>query len=172
MNDIPHLNIDDLYEKKKEVDINRVKLYNKLLTKIHSKIKTSARQRVDNEFCHYVMPEILIGYPNYNFQECLMYILSNLQDDGFLTKYVHPNLILISWRHWVPQYVRDEIKKKTGKIIDKFGKEIKEQTNTPGKNVRFEKTNTDTKKDFNSGYKPSGKFIYANDVLSTIKEIL
>ena len=137
MNDIPHLNIDDLYEKKKEVDINRVKLYNKLLTKIHSKIKTSARQRVDNEFCHYVMPEILIGYPNYNFQECLMYILSNLQDDGFLTKYVHPNLILISWRHWVPQYVRDEIKKKTGKIIDKFGKEIKEQTNIPGKKRSF-----------------------------------
>ena len=172
MNDIPHLNIDDLYEKKKEVDINRVKLYNKLLTKIHSKIKTSARQRVDNEFCHYVMPEILIGYPNYNFQECLMYILSNLQDDGFLTKYVHPNLILISWRHWVPQYVRDEIKKKTGKTIDKFGKEIKQKTNTTGKNVSFEKTNTDTKKDFNSGYKPSSKFIYANDVLSTIKEIL
>ena len=32
----------------------------------------------------------------------------------------------------------DEIKKKTGKTIDKFGKEIKEQTNTPGKNVHFE----------------------------------
>ena len=172
MNDVPHLNIDELYEKKKEGDVNRVRLYNKLLTKIHSKIKTSARQRVDNEFCHYVMPEILIGYPNYNFQECLMYVLSNLQDDGFLTKYVHPNLILISWRHWVPQYVRDEIKKKTGKIIDKFGKEIKEQTNIPGKNVRFEKTKDNNKKEFNSGYKPSGKFIYGNDVLSTIKEIL
>lgn len=44
MNDIPRLNIDELYEKKKEVDINRVKIYNKLLTKIHNKIKTSARQ--------------------------------------------------------------------------------------------------------------------------------
>ena len=55
---------------------------------------------------------------------------------------------------------------------NKFGKEIKEQTNIPGKNVRFEKTKDNNKKEFNSGYKPSGKFIYGNDVLSTIKEIL
>ena len=31
MTEIPHLNIDELYEKKKEVDTNRVMLYNKLL---------------------------------------------------------------------------------------------------------------------------------------------
>ena len=172
MNDVPHLNIDELYEKKKVVDVNRVNIYNKLLVKIHGKIKTSARQRVDNEFCYYIMPEILIGYPNYNFQECLMYVLSNLQDDGFLTKYVHPNLILISWRHWVPQYVRDEIKKKTGKTIDKFGKEVTEKSNVPDKHVRFEKKNDKNQSEFNKGYKPSGKFIYGNDVLSTIKEIL
>ena len=91
MNEVPHLNIDELYEKKKEVDVNRVNIYNKLLLKIHAKIKTSSRQQVQNEFCYYVMPEVLIGYPNYNFEECLMYVLSSLQDDGFLTKYVHPN---------------------------------------------------------------------------------
>ena len=115
MTEIPHLNIDELYEKKKEVDTNRVMLYNKLLTKVHQKIKISSRQRYDNEFCYFVMPEILIGYPNYNFQECLLYILNQLQEDGFLTKYVHPNLILISWRHWIPQHVREEIKKKNRK---------------------------------------------------------
>ena len=171
MSDVPHLNIDELYEKKKEVDLNRVNLYNKLLMKIHSKIKTSSRQRSDNEFCYYVMPEILIGYPNYNFQECLMYVLSNLQDDGFLTKYVHPNLILISWRHWIPRYVRDEIKKKTGKIIDKFGKEMNEKI--PEKHVHFQKEkNKKTPKMFNKEFKPSGKFIYGDDILSNIKEIL
>ena len=69
MNDIPHLNIDELYERKKEIDVQRVSIYNKLLSKIHAKIKISSRQHIDNEFCYYVMPEILIGYPNYNFQE-------------------------------------------------------------------------------------------------------
>jgi len=174
MEEIPHLNIDELYEKKKEVDVNRVNIYNKLLLKIHGKIKTSSRQRVDNEFCHYVMPEILVGYPNYNFQECLMYVLSNLQDDGFLTKYVHPNLILISWRHWVPQYVRDEIKKKTGKTIDKFGKEITDTALKvePEKKVRFSDKKQKTEQMFNKEYKPSGKFIYGKELLSTIRDTL
>lgn len=174
MNDIPHLNIDELYEKKKEVDINRVNIYNKLLLKIHNKIKLSSRQRVDNEFCYYVMPEILIGYPNYNFQECLMYVLSCLEDDGFLTKYVHPNLILISWRHWIPQYVRDEIKKKSGKTVDKFGNEIETSSVNDKKyerKVTF-KEDKSKKESFNKEFKPSGKFIYGNDVLKTIHQIL
>ena len=173
MNEAPHLNIDELYEKKKETGINRVNIYNKLLKKIHNKIKVSARQHIDNEFCYYVMPEVLIGHPNYNFQECLLYIINCLQDDGFLTKYVHPNLILISWRHWIPQYVRDEIKKRTGKSIDKFGNEIKTTQSLSNTKVTFkEKINKNEKNNFNSGFKPSGKFIYGNDVLSTIKEIL
>ena len=71
MSDIPHLNIDELYERKKETDTQRVNIYNKLLAKIHNKIKLSSRLRVEDEFCSYVMPEILIGYPNYNFQECI-----------------------------------------------------------------------------------------------------
>lgn len=176
MSDIPHLNIDELYEKKKETDINRVNIYNKLLLKIHNKIKLSSRQRVDNEFCYFIMPEILIGYPNYNFQECLIYVLSCLEDDGFLTKYVHPNLILISWRHWVPQYVRDEIKKKTGKTIDKFGNEIENsiiEDNKLDRKVKFnENSIKKNDKTYNKGFKPSGKFIYGNDIMNTINEVL
>ena len=173
MSDIPHLNIDELYERKKELDVQRVSIYNKLLHKIHNKIKISSRQNVDNEFCYYVMPEILIGFPNYNFQECLIYVTSCLQDDGFLTKYVHPNLILISWRHWIPQYVREEIKKKTGKTIDKFGNEvITEQLFIANKKVHFEKEENKETKKINKSYKPSGKFIYGQDILSTIKDTL
>ena len=176
MTDIPHLNIDELYERKKEVDTNRVILYNRLLTKIHHKIKISSRQRCDNEFCYFIMPEILIGFPNYNFEECLMYVISNLQDDGFLTKYVHPNLILISWRHWIPFHVREEIKKKTGKTVDKFGKEmaetsLKTSNDKKDKKVHFG-SGTKEAPIFNKTFKPSGKFIYGDDVLSTIKEVL
>jgi hypothetical protein len=28
---------------------------------------------------------------------------------------------MISWNHWVPSYVRDEIKKKTGKQVNCYG---------------------------------------------------
>jgi len=141
--DVPRLNIEDLYETKKKIDLNRVEIYNKLLSKIHSKIKIASRQRIQNNFCSYLMPEILIGYPNYNFSECLNYIIDKLELDNFLCKYIHPNLLLISWNHWVPSYVREQIKKKTGVSIDSYGNEIKEKTTvTFNKDIKEEtKTN-------------------------------
>ena len=73
MNNVPRLNIDELYETKQKSDLQKVNIFNKLLEKIHYRIKVASRQRKNNEFCYYVMPEVLIGYPNYDFQECLLY---------------------------------------------------------------------------------------------------
>ena len=119
--DIPRINIDELYETKKKNNLTRVDIYNKLLIKIHNRIKLSSRIKTNENFCTYIMPEVLIGYPNYNLEECLVFIIDKLQTDGFLTRYVHPNLLMISWNHWVPSYVRDEIKKKTGKEVNCYG---------------------------------------------------
>ena len=38
---------------------------------------------------------------------------NKLKENGFNIRYTHPNLLFISWKHWIPQYVRTEIKKKT-----------------------------------------------------------
>ena len=119
--DIPRINIDDLYETKKKNNLTRLDIYNKLLIKVHNRIKTASRLKNNENFCTYIMPEVLIGYPNYNLEECLVYIIDKLQIDGFLTRYVHPNLLMISWNHWVPGYVRDEIKKKTGTQVNCYG---------------------------------------------------
>ena len=119
--DIPRINIDELYETKKKNNLTRLDIYNKLLIKIHNRIKTASRIKTNENFCTFIMPEVLIGYPNYNLEECLVFIIDKLQTDGFLTRYVHPNLLMISWNHWVPSYVREEIKKKTGKHINCYG---------------------------------------------------
>ena len=125
--DIPRINIDELYESKKKNNLTRIDIYNKLLLKIHNRIKISSRIKTNENFCTYIMPEVLIGYPNYNLEECLLFIIDKLQIDGFLTRYIHPNLLMISWNHWVPSYVRDEIKKKTGKEVNCYG-EIENKT--------------------------------------------
>lgn len=176
MEETPHLDIDELYETKQKLDINRVNMYNKLISRIHHKIKIASKQRLNNQFCYFVMPEILIGYPNYDFNECLLYVINSLENDGFLVKYIHPNLILISWNHWIPEYVRNEIKSKTGKIIDKFGNVKEDKTRQqqnmaeePKKKVSFHE---DKKKNVNEKYVPSGKFIYNNDLLDTIRNIV
>ena len=162
--DDTHINIDELYEHKKKNDLNRLDIYNKLLLKIHSKIKIASRLRNSENFCSYIMPEVLIGYPNYNLSDCLVFIIDRLQKDGFLTRYIHPNLLFISWNHWIPGYVRDEYKKKTGISIDCYGEPINKDKNT----VKFDAKDTKIM----NNLKLQNKFVYDDDLFSSIKDKL
>ena len=91
------INLDELYEKKKQYDLNKLELYNKLLNRIHVKIKTTSRQKIDEQFCWYVVPEIIIGVPKYDQGACIAYLLNKLKDNGFSVKYYHPNTLFICW---------------------------------------------------------------------------
>ena len=69
------INIDELYEKKKKYDLNKLELYNKLLNRIHVRIKTVSRQKIDECFCWFVVPEIMIGVPKYDQGACIAYLI-------------------------------------------------------------------------------------------------
>ena len=45
------INLDDLYEKKREHDLSKLNIFNKLLGRIHNKIKLTARQNHTEQFC-------------------------------------------------------------------------------------------------------------------------
>ena len=90
------------------------------------KIKITARQKVDVNFCWYVIPEIMLGVASYDRATCISYILEELTSNGFVVRYTHPNLIFVSWKHYIPTYVRNEFKKKTGLVIDEHGNRIQE----------------------------------------------
>jgi hypothetical protein len=182
------INLDDLFEKKREVAENKLNLYNKILNRIHNKIKITSRQNQGKEqFCWYLIPEIMIGVSRYNVEECTGYILNKLRENDFVVKYTNPNLIFISWQHWVPGYVRQEYKKQTGQAIDGFGNFINNNKNTiensksnepndpnslliSNNNDKKLKINKEKNTDFNSvkSYKPTG--IYNNDILQKIQD--
>lgn len=115
------ININDLYEKKRERDFQQLKIFNKMLRRIHSKIQVTSRQKNAEKICWFVVPEIMLGVPVYEQSGCIAYVMDKLQNDGFIVKYVHPNTIFISWGHWVPNYVISEIKNKTGVEYDNNG---------------------------------------------------
>lgn len=174
------INLDDLYDKKREVDHSKMVLYNKILNRIHTKIKMTSRNSKD-AFCWYVIPEMMIGISRYDVKECTGYILNKLHENGFQIRYTHPNLIFISWQHYVPNYVRQELKKKTGIQVDQFGNEITEENsnNEPKdvnslmiKNVSSSSSNKNekTKKEFNeiNNYKPIG--IYNKDLFKKLED--
>jgi hypothetical protein len=179
------LNIDELYEKKRQYDLNKLDLYNKILNRIHVRIKTTSRQKIDEQFCWFVVPEVIIGVPKYDQGACIAYIIDKLKENGFNVKYIHPNTLFISWQHWVPSYVRSEIKKKTGMVIDEYGNKVVDETeensNGPVNDMFNIKSQSQTKvvksamkqqKNFTpiTSYKPQGNLIYDNDLLSSLEE--
>ena len=167
--------MDELYETKRELDEMKHQLYNRILNRIHERIKLTSRQKAHECFCWYVIPEVMIGIPKYDSNECIEYILDKLHDNGFLVRYTHPNLVLISWQHHIPSYVRNEFKKKTGIPIDEKGNRLdtkKENTNTiiPFNNKNTTTSDSTKKTDFTAidSYKPSGKFIYNADMFNKL----
>ena len=123
-NESTKLNLDDLYERKQQQDLNTLALYNRILARIHARIKMVSRQQTKDQHCWYIMPETIIGVPKYDYGACTAYVIDQLRENGFIVKYTHPNLLLISWATWCPSYVRSEIKKKTGIVIDGTGNRI------------------------------------------------
>ena len=183
------INMDELYIKKQQQDLNVLNTYNKILTRIHNKIKYVSKQLINDQCCWYIMPEVLIGVPKYNHNDCSAYVIEKLRENGFIIRYIHPNLLFISWKHWIPTYVRNEIKNKTGKIVDEHGN-IKPDNNT----VTFDNKTSNSNKDDNinniifnnknkassssyknekdykdvKSYKPSGGLVYSNNLLKKL----
>ena len=179
------INLDELYEKKRQSDLNTLALFNKILNRIHVRIKTVSRQRKDEQFCWFLVPEVIIGVPKYDQAACIAYLIDKLKMNGFNIKYIHPNTLFISWLHWIPSYVRTEIKKKTGIIINEYGQKVEEdpykdktETNEDidvnemllNKNTEISQKGKPQKKEYTpiNSYKPSGNLIYDNDMLNKI----
>ena len=118
------LNIDELYSKKQQQDLNVLKNYNNILVRIHNKIRYNSKNIINENCCWYVMPEMILGVPKYDHRDCTAYVIEKLRLNGFIVRYTHPNLLFISWKHWVPSYVRSEIKKRTGNSIDENGLKV------------------------------------------------
>jgi hypothetical protein len=115
------VDIDELYERKQAMDEKKLNTYNKILGRLHNRIRLTSRQRMDEQFCWYVVPEILVGVAHYDHTECVKHVMSKMRENGFDVAYTHPNLLLVSWANWVPGYVRQEIKRQTGVKVDSKG---------------------------------------------------
>lgn len=178
------LNIDELYEKKRQQDLNKLALFNKLLNRIHVKIKTISRQKIDEQFCWYLVPEIIIGVPKFDQGACIAYLMNKLKTNGFNIRYIHPNLLFISWAHWIPSYVRTEIKNKTGISLNEYGMKVEEGedemkmiSNYPSDPNDYLLKQNDQQKDKQQkkeytpikSYKPSGNLLYGDDILNKIE---
>lgn len=175
------INIDDLFARKQRRDLKQVSIYNKLLNRVHKRITATTRGRSTDTHVWFNVPEYIFGEPVYDNADCTGYLVAKLDAEGFNVKYMHPNTLFVSWNDWVPSYVRNEVKKKTGILLDEKGN-IKKKAGEddaddndvnsimlhdkqPAQGAKSQKQYTDTK-----DYKPTGKLVYNQDMLERLEK--
>ncbi len=175
------IDIDELYETKRQYDLQVVDTYNKMLARVHKQIKYWSKHK-DVRHCWFTVPEIALGMTKYNHADCIAYIIDRLQKNGFVVQYYHPNILYISWAHYIPSYVRSEIKKKTGIAINEYGQKIATEEDSSGINTGGDSVamgagggagGADKKKReyvSTKSYKPTGNLVYADDILQRMEK--
>jgi len=177
------INIDDLYEKRKIRDQKQLSIFNKILNRVHRRITHTGRNKATDKHIWFTVPEYIFGEPVYDKSNCIGYLVTKLQDNGFYVKYVHPNTLFVSWDEWVPSYVRTEFKKKTGIVIDERGNIVDKSkdgepivdSNDPNArifNSGGDKNDTKTNKNFTpiNKYKPTGNMVYNPEIFEQIEK--
>lgn len=135
------LNIDTLFEASDNKQLNRLKLFDDILVRIHNRIKYHSRNKWF--YCTFNIPEFIIGKPLYKPEDLRKYIIDSLKRDKFDVMYVHPNFLFISWEN-----------KKNKRAY----KNIK----------RIEPKKNDFKKI--DDYNPTGNLIYNDNILLNITD--
>jgi len=161
------INIDDLYEKKHQRDLKQLGIFNKILNRIHRRIQITGRNKRVDRHIWFTVPEYIFGEPNYDQGECLGFLVSKLEENGFFIKYMHPNTLFVSWENWIPSYTRNEIKKKLGVVLDEKGNVLEkigeEEIESHDPQVRLmQATAKKEQRQFTpiGQYKPTGNMVY------------
>jgi hypothetical protein len=93
------INLHDLYEIKKKRELRSLNVYNHILNIINVKIKEIAEHGGMSFF--YNVPPIIIGYPLYNYDNCINHLIQQLKMSGLYSNRLEPpnhNILYISWK--------------------------------------------------------------------------
>jgi hypothetical protein len=171
------INIDDLFTKSQQRDQKQLSIFNKILNRIHNKIKGTTRSQKKETHVWFSVPEYIFGEPIYNQGDCIGHLVVKLEENGFHVQYMHPNTLFISWANWIPSYVRTEIKKQTGKVLDEKGnviRDLKAEKDDEDMNATLfnDKGNSlqKNKKEYTplDQYKPTGNLVYNQEMFDKI----
>ena len=89
------LTVDDIDMFHKDKIKKWIKVYEKVLGHCFRKVREHVLR--DQKFCFFPVPEYLAGFPLYNITHCTCFIIKKLNQSGFNTKYIPPNVIYIYW---------------------------------------------------------------------------
>lgn len=101
----PSLNPKDLFERRQKRDYARLRAYNQMLNTIHQRIYTTSQMSGNANFITYTIPPFIFGLPKIDLQDCVVYLVYMLRQNGYEVRFTYPNLLYISWRHHEKDYL-------------------------------------------------------------------
>lgn len=139
MNDLqpPKLQPQHLFEKREKRDTARLKSYNQLLEQIQHRIYTTSQLPGNPNYLIYSVPPFILGLPSMDLEDCIVYLVYQLRQNGFEVRFTYPNLLYISWASYEKEYflkknpiVQAMIPPKPEPIVKK-GKQVQFQHQQP-----------------------------------------
>ena len=104
---VPRLEPKHLYEKRIQRDTSRLKAYNQILSQIQNRIFHTSQLSETANYIMYTVPPFVLGLPAIDLEDCIVYVVHMLRQNGFVVRYTYPNLLHISWKHYETQYNKE-----------------------------------------------------------------
>jgi hypothetical protein len=92
---VPRLNISDLHYVISQKKQKKMEVYEKIISNCHKRIQSAAD--LQHYQCVFEVPEFILGYPLYNLENCLEFLMNELKKNGFNVTYYFPKFLYISW---------------------------------------------------------------------------
>lgn len=133
----PRLNPNDLFERRVKRDHARLRAYNQLLNTIYQRIYTTSQMSGNANFITYTIPPFIFGLPKLDLQDCVVYLVWMLRQNGYEVRFTYPNLIYVSWRHHEKNYLMTQNPIVQAMIPPEVKKEQKKKEKQQARSVSF-----------------------------------
>ena len=90
------INALDLGKKQKEKENSKYIIYDKIYKNIEKKILMSSS--CNYYYTIYEVPEFLVGYTLFCFNDCCDYLENKLKQNNFKISFYKPNILFITWK--------------------------------------------------------------------------
>jgi hypothetical protein len=152
------INVNDIENFHKEKIKKWIKVYEKVLGNCYRKIREHAMR--DQKYCFFSVPEYIAGFPLFNITHCVCFIIKKLNQAGFQTKLISPNIIYI---HWAVENQYERVSKHQDKLPEPPPQQQMRQIQDKDVHwVKIEKENSESLIPFqqNSPFTNNNKYAY------------
>jgi len=124
--------ITSLHEEKTLKESSKNDIFKIVLNKIIQKIIYTNRH-TEQTYIIFEIPQILIGYPQYDMKSCILYIMNKLNENGYMVDFVDPFYLYIDWgstsktkqmNNITPNTLslkhKDKLQSQTRKLLERF----------------------------------------------------